>query len=107
MANFKNQLFNSSSEVGVALKESLVGGMDSITAILDKINVWVKANPELTAQIIKWGIALTGSLLTLGLLSLTFSFMFSPLIRFGLFIHKAGGSLKFCKRKCRSNQNIK
>ncbi|MEG9499905.1 phage tail tape measure protein [Mannheimia indoligenes] len=92
---FKNQLFNSSSEVGVALKESLVGGMDSITAILDKINVWVKANPELTAQIIKWGIALTGSLLTLGLLSLTFSFMFSPLIRFGLFIHKAGGSLKF------------
>lgn len=92
---FKSQLFNSSSEVGVALKESMIGTMDSTTMILDKINVWVKANPELTAQIVKWGIALTGSLLTLGLLSLTLSFIFSPLIRFGLFIHKAGGTLKF------------
>lgn len=92
---FKNQLFNSSTEVGAALKQSMLGGMESIAAVLDKINLWVAANPQLTAQIVKWGIALTGTLLTLGVLSITLSFMFSPLIRFGLFIHKVGGSFRF------------
>lgn len=85
---FKNQLFNSTTEIGSALKETLLGAMDSITAILDKINLWVKANPELTAQLIKWGTVLTTSLITLGLLSITFSFMFSPLLRFGLLLGK-------------------
>ncbi|MGX2975356.1 phage tail tape measure protein [Ursidibacter arcticus] len=87
---FKNQLFNSSTEVGAALKETLMGTMDSITKVLDKINAWVKANPELTAQIIKWGTILTASLITLGLLSIAFSFIFSPLLRFGLLLGKVG-----------------
>lgn len=96
---FKNQLFNSSTEVGAALKQSMLGGMESVAAILDKINLWVAANPQLTSQIVKWGIALTGTLLTLGVLSITLSFMFSPLIRFGLFIHKVGGSFRFWARE--------
>lgn len=85
---FKNQVFNTNSEVGKALKSMLVEVMDKISIVLDKINVWIKANPELTASIAKWGAITLATIGILGTLSATLSFILYPFIRLILMVNK-------------------
>ncbi|MCK3655808.1 phage tail tape measure protein [Pasteurellaceae bacterium Macca] len=92
---FQNQIFNTNSTIGAAFKETLIATMDSISGVLERIQQWVEANPELTAQLIKWGSILTASLVTLGVLSLVLSFIFSPILRFAFAIVRAGSVLTF------------
>lgn len=81
---FKNQLFNTSTIVGGALKNTLLEMMDSIAGVLDKVNEWVQTNPELTAGIAKWSMYGIAALGVFGVLSSTLSFMLYPIFRVGL-----------------------
>ena len=53
-----------------------------------KVNEWIKANPELTAKIVKWGAAMAGAVTALGALSLLTSFVFYPIARLVLGLSK-------------------
>lgn len=106
---FKNQLFNTNSIIGGTLKETLIGVMDSLSGLLDKINGWIVANPELAAGITKFIAVGMTALGVLGALSFALSFMFYPLGRvalgvkfitksFKLYTGAAGSALKILNK---------
>ncbi|MDH4585626.1 phage tail tape measure protein [Pseudomonas sp. BN415] len=49
----QNRLFNLSSGLGETLRPTLVELLEGFGAIVGRISAWVKANPELTGQILK------------------------------------------------------
>lgn len=67
-----------------SVKGSLRGMVQSITDLLRKIDTWAKAHPKLTSALVKFGIAIVGSLTVLGALSLALSFLIYPIARIGL-----------------------
>ncbi|MDH2998104.1 hypothetical protein A1D22_09470 [Pasteurellaceae bacterium LFhippo2] len=77
---------NSAREaVGVGIYKTIGGEIrktaQSITGLLLKINEWIKSNPELTATIAKWTLAIGGSLTVIGLLSTLLGYLFYPIAR--------------------------
>ncbi|MDG6327912.1 phage tail tape measure protein [Glaesserella parasuis] len=87
---FKNQLFTN-SEIGNKLKETLVEAMSYIGGVLDVINSWIKANPELTVTIAKWTVGIIAAMGTFGLLTATLSLIYYPFGRFILLLDKLNG----------------
>ncbi|WP_252275221.1 phage tail tape measure protein [Pseudomonas subflava] len=49
----QNQAFNLSSALGETLKPALLELITSFNSVVSRVNTWVKANPELAAQILK------------------------------------------------------
>ncbi|MDP0075564.1 phage tail tape measure protein [Glaesserella parasuis] len=88
---FKNQLFNTNSEIGNKLKETLVEAMSYIGGVLDVINSWIKANPELTVTIAKWTVGIIAAMGAFGLLTATLSLIYYPFGRFILLLDKLNG----------------
>lgn len=88
---FKNQLFNTNTIVGGALKNTLIEMMGSIAGILDKVNEWVQVNPELTASLAKWSIYGIAALGIFGVLASTLSFLLYPILRVALAFGKYTG----------------
>lgn len=62
---FKNSLFDFNSEGGSALRTSLVGVMESMGGVLDRVSDWMRANPGLTAALVK--IASVAAIIVTGL----------------------------------------
>lgn len=82
----QNKLFNTKSGAGEAVRSTMVDVMDAIGGVLDKVNGWVKANPVLTATLLKIvaGVALLSAVF--GGLALTLAGILGPFLflRFGL-----------------------
>lgn len=49
----QNRAFNLSSDLGSTLRPALIELMDSLNGVLDKVNGWAKANPELVTTLLK------------------------------------------------------
>ncbi len=67
-------------EVAPFLRETV----QKFTDVLRKINDWIKANPQLTASIIKWTASGAGLMTVLGGLSLLSSYLLYPIARLAL-----------------------
>ncbi|MEH8047907.1 phage tail tape measure protein [Gallibacterium anatis] len=76
------------------------------TSWLRTVNEWIKANPELTAKIVKWVAVIAGSLTILGALSMLFSFMLYPVGRLILgFGHLTGITRLFDKALSKTSKS--
>lgn len=91
LGDIKN-LESAREAVGIAIYDTISDDMrasiQSITEMVRKVNEWIKANPELTAKIVKWGTAMAGAVTALGALSLLTSFVFYPIARLVLGLSK-------------------
>ncbi|WP_175459853.1 phage tail tape measure protein [Ralstonia sp. 25mfcol4.1] len=82
----QNQMFNTSSAGGGALRSTLVGLMDTVGRLIDRFNAFAQAHPQLVSWLLK-GAASVGALLTvLGALTLALAAAFGPLViaRYGM-----------------------
>ncbi|WP_443091366.1 phage tail tape measure protein [Basfia succiniciproducens] len=73
-----------------SINDSLRGIVQGATELVRKVNEWTKAHPQLTAALVKFGIAISGSLTVLGALSLALSFLAYPIARIGLGLANLG-----------------
>ena len=91
LGDIKN-LESAREAVGIAIYDTISDDMRAsiqlITEMVRKVNEWIKANPELTAKIVKWGAAMAGAVTALGALSLLTSFVFYPIARIVLGLSK-------------------
>lgn len=82
----QNKWFNTKSDSGEGLRSTMVSVMDSIGGALDKVDGWIKANPVLTAALLK--IVATAGVLSAGFggLALTLAGIMAPFLflRFSL-----------------------
>lgn len=76
----QNKLFNQSSALGSSLRQPLIDAMATISEVLGKITAWTKANPELTATLIKIAAVLSVVLFAAGTLMLTIAGLAGPFI---------------------------
>lgn len=103
----QNKLFNQSSELGNSLRQPLMDVMATVGDVLQSINAWTKANPELTATLVKIAAVTSIVLVALGGLLLAIAGIAGPFIavqflaaRFGIqltsgigIMGKLGGAL--------------
>jgi phage tail tape measure protein, TP901 family len=84
MGDLKN-LESARESVGIAIYDTISTDLrqtvQSFTDLIRRANEWVKANPELTAKIVKWTAAIAITITTLGALSIAISFLFYPVAR--------------------------
>ncbi|OOF87512.1 phage tail tape measure protein [Rodentibacter ratti] len=84
LGDIKN-LESAREAVGIAIYDTISTDMretiQSFTELIRKVNEWIKANPELTAKIVKWTSAMAITITTLGALSFAMSFLFYPVAR--------------------------
>lgn len=84
LGDIKN-LESAREAVGIAIYDTISDDMretiQSFTELIRKINEWVKTNPKLTAQIVKWTASIAGTITALGALSFAMSFLFYPVAR--------------------------
>lgn len=82
----QNKWFNTKSDAGEGLRSTMVNVMDAIGRALDKVDGWIKANPVLTATLLK--IVATAGVLSavFGGLALTLAGIMAPFLflRFSL-----------------------
>lgn len=84
MGDLKN-LESARESVGITIYDTISADLrqivQSFTDLIRRANEWVKANPELTAKIVKWTAAIAITITTLGALSIAISFLFYPVAR--------------------------
>lgn len=82
----QNKLFNTKSGAGESVRATMVDVMDAIGGVLDKVNEWVKANPALTATLLKIVASVVVLSAAFGGLALTLAGILGPFLflRFGL-----------------------
>jgi len=82
----QNKLFNTKSGAGESVRATMVEVMDAIGGVLDKVNGWVKANPALTATLLKIVASVVVLSAAFGGLALTLAGILGPFLflRFGL-----------------------
>ncbi|MBX9761577.1 MAG: phage tail tape measure protein [Pseudomonadaceae bacterium] len=91
----QNRLFNLGSSLGETLRPTLVGLLEGFNNIVASISTWVKANPELTGQIVKTAAGLALLMTAGGAIALTLASILGPIamVRYAmaLFAIKGGG----------------
>lgn len=82
----QNKLFNTKSGAGETMRATMVDVMDALGGGLDKVNGWVKANPILTASLLKIVASVAVLSAVFGGLALTLAGILGPflMLRFGL-----------------------
>ncbi|XMB47228.1 phage tail tape measure protein [Pseudomonas fluorescens] len=82
----QNKLFNTKSGAGESVRATMVEVMDAVGGVLDKINGWVKANPTLTATLLKIVASVVVLSAVFGGLALTLAGILGPFLflRFSL-----------------------
>lgn len=82
----QNKLFNTKSGAGETMRATMVDVMDALGSVLDKVNGWVKANPVLTASLLKIVASVAVLSAVFGGLALTLAGILGPflMLRFGL-----------------------
>lgn len=76
----QNKLFNQSSELGNTLRQPLMDVMATVGDVLQSVNAWTKANPELTATLVKIAAVTSIVLVALGSLLLAIAGIAGPFI---------------------------
>lgn len=76
----QNKLFNQSSALGGSLRQPLMEGMGMIGGVLERVTAWTKANPELTATLVKIAAVLSVVMVGAGSLMLTIAGLAGPFI---------------------------
>lgn len=91
----QNRLFNLGSSLGETLRPTLIGLLEGFNNIVASISTWVKANPELTGQIVKTAAGLALLMTAGGAIALTLASILGPIamVRYAmaLFAIKGGG----------------
>ncbi len=93
---FKNAIFDVNTESGAALRGALIGVMTSFGGMLNRAADWMRANPELTAALVKTAAVLALVVTAMGALALGMAAVLGPfaVLRYGLVLFKAlGGGL--------------
>jgi hypothetical protein len=82
----QNKLFNQSSGLGSTMKQPLMEIMQTAGSVIGKFTAWTKANPELTATLIKVATVVAVMLAALGGFALALAGIMGPLAvaRYGL-----------------------
>lgn len=82
----KNRAFNLSSALGETLKPSVLGLIESFNSVVGRLNAWVKANPELTGQIIKTVAGIAALAAGFGAITLAMASFLGPfaMLRYGM-----------------------
>lgn len=82
----QNKLFNTKSGAGETMRATMVDVMDALGGVLDNVNGWVKANPVLTASLLKIVASVAVLSAVFGGLALTLAGILGPflMLRFGL-----------------------
>ncbi|MDD0986612.1 phage tail tape measure protein [Pseudomonas shahriarae] len=82
----QNKLFNTKSGAGETMRATMVDVMDALGGVLDKVNGWVKANPVLTASLLKIVASVAVLSALFGGLAFTLAGILGPflMLRFGL-----------------------
>ncbi|KJC17450.1 phage tail tape measure protein [Pseudomonas aeruginosa] len=82
----KNRAFNLSSALGETLKPSVLGLIESFNSVVGRLNAWVKANPELTGQIIKTVAGVAALAAGFGAITLAMASFLGPfaMLRYGM-----------------------
>lgn len=76
----QNKLFNQSSELGNTLRQPLMEVMGAVSNVLASISAWTKANPELTAALVKIAAVIAIVLVAVGSLMLAIAGILGPFI---------------------------
>ena len=74
-----NRLFNATATAGETLKGTLVGLMESVSGVLDRLNRWMADNPTLVAGIMKAAGVLSLLVIGAGGLALGFAAVIGPM----------------------------
>lgn len=74
----QNRLFNLSADLGKTLRPALIEIMDMINGVLEKINAWAKANPELVTTILKVAAGVAAASTAFGALALGLAGILGP-----------------------------
>ena len=82
----QNKWFNTKSDAGEGLRSSMVDVMDAIDGVLTKVDGWIKANPVLSATLLKIVASVAVLSAVFGGLALTLAGILGPflMLRFGL-----------------------
>lgn len=82
----QNKWFNTKSDAGEGLRSSMVDVMDAIDRVLTKVDGWIKANPVLSATLLKIVASVAVLSAVFGGLALTLAGILGPflMLRFGL-----------------------
>ena len=82
----QNKWFNTKSDAGEGLRSSMVDVMDAIDGVLSKVDGWIKANPVLSATLLKIVASVAVMSAVFGGLALTLAGILGPflMLRFGL-----------------------
>ncbi|WP_054287168.1 phage tail tape measure protein [Gulbenkiania mobilis] len=76
----QNKLFNQSSALGGSLRQPLMEAMGMIGGVLERVTAWTKANPELTATLVKIAAVLSVVMVAAGSLMLTIAGLAGPFL---------------------------
>ncbi|QYM67293.1 phage tail tape measure protein [Pseudomonas sp. So3.2b] len=82
----QNKWFNTKSDAGEGLRSSMVDVMDAVDGVLSKVDGWIKANPVLSATLLKIVASVAVLSAVFGGLALTLAGILGPflMLRFGL-----------------------
>jgi TP901 family phage tail tape measure protein len=76
----KNRVFNESAALGNALRQPLMDLMGMFSNVLGRVTAWTKANPELTATLVRVGASIAVILTVLGGLALALAAFHGPMV---------------------------
>lgn len=94
---FKNSIFDVNTESGAALRNTLIGVMTSVGGVLNATADWMRANPGLTAALVKTAAAVAIIVTALGALTLAMAAVLGPfaMIKLGLSLFGLQGGALF------------
>ncbi|SEI83081.1 phage tail tape measure protein, TP901 family, core region [Azotobacter beijerinckii] len=75
----QNKLFNQSSALGASMAQPLIELMDTVGGMVDRVTAWTKANPELTATLVKAAALVSALAIGGGTLALILAGLVGPL----------------------------
>ncbi len=82
----QNKIFNGNANGGGLLRPQLITLMDTIGKVVDKVNAWAEANPELASWLVRITAGVGVLLTVMGALTLALAAMLGPLViaKYGL-----------------------
>ncbi|WP_022955757.1 phage tail tape measure protein [Perlucidibaca piscinae] len=82
----QNRLFNTSGTQGGLLKGPLMGLLDTLDNVLERVDTWTKANPVLTATLLKGLAVISAIMVVMGGLTLALAAIIGPfaIMRLGM-----------------------
>lgn len=86
----QNRAFNLSSDLGAALRPALIELMNALNGLLEKVNGWAQANPELVTTLLKVGAGAAALATTFGVLALGLAGVMGPFLALRFMLAQVG-----------------